>query len=64
MAAKINDRIVVYVKGSPEVIARMTEERAFSAEICASQGVRVIAFARRRVEEFDGFELENMILAL
>ncbi len=46
------------------LFARMTEERAFSAEICASQGVRVIAFARRRVEEFDGFELENMILAL
>ena len=60
VAAKINDRIVVYVKGSPEVIATMTAETLFSAEICASQGVRVIAFAKREIEDFDGFELENM----
>jgi len=60
VAVKIENEIVIYVKGSPEVIATMTGKIPLSAEICASKGVRVIAFAKKVVNEFKGFDLDNM----
>ncbi len=60
VAVKIEGRTVIYIKGSPEVVAEMTGKKPLSAEICASQGVRVIAFAKKVVDKFHGFKLDNI----
>jgi len=58
VSAKTKDGIFVVVKGAPEVVASMVKE-AFP-EPCSREGMRTIAFAFKKVEEFNFFELEEL----
>lgn len=61
VAVRKDDKVMIYVKGSPEVVVDMTHNgQAELAEICASQGIRVLAFAYKEVEEFNGIVLEDL----
>jgi len=61
VAVRKDGKIMIYVKGSPEVVVEMTRNgHAGLAEICASQGIRVLAFACKEVEEFNGIILEDL----
>ena len=61
VAVRKDGKIMIYVKGSPEVVVDMTGDgHAGMAEVCASQGIRVLAFACKEVEEFNGIILEDL----
>ncbi len=61
VAVRKDEKVIIYVKGSPEVVVDMTYNgQAGFAEICASQGIRVLAFACKEVEEFNGIVLEDL----
>lgn len=58
--SEVNGKKYIFVKGAPEVISKMCNVEISTAEICASMGARVIAFAYKDVEEFGGFDFEDM----
>ncbi|MCS7143988.1 MAG: HAD-IC family P-type ATPase [Archaeoglobaceae archaeon] len=58
VSAKTKDGIYIVVKGAPEVIEEMVSKKL--PETCTSQGMRTIAFAFKRVENFSGFDLKNL----
>ncbi|MDK2875634.1 MAG: hypothetical protein PWQ22_44 [Archaeoglobaceae archaeon] len=58
VSAKTNEGILVVVKGAPEVISGMVSESF--PETCSKEGMRTIAFAFKKVDEFKGFELTDL----
>lgn len=58
VSAKTRNGIYVIVKGAPEVIERMVQSKI--PENCTQEGMRTIAFASKKFEEFKGFELEGL----
>ncbi len=75
IATKENGEVRIYVKGSPEKILAMCRwklvdgklkeldfhEAYIIASSYAEKGLRVLAFAYKPLEDFKGFELENMV---
>ncbi|MFN3384095.1 MAG: cation-translocating P-type ATPase [Archaeoglobaceae archaeon] len=58
VSAKTRDGVYVIVKGAPEVVERMVQNKI--PETCTQEGMRTIAFAFKKLETFKGFELENL----
>ncbi|MEM4616536.1 MAG: HAD-IC family P-type ATPase [Archaeoglobaceae archaeon] len=58
VSAKTKDGIYVIVKGAPEVVEGMVQSKI--PETCTQNGMRTLAFAFKKVEEFNGFELKNL----
>ncbi|MEM2120531.1 MAG: HAD-IC family P-type ATPase [Archaeoglobaceae archaeon] len=58
VSVKTRDEVYLIVKGAPEVIERMT--RTKTPETCTQEGMRTIAFAFKKLEVFNGFELEDL----
>lgn len=58
VAAKTNEGILIVVKGAPEVISGMVSDSFL--ESCSKEGMRTIAFAFKRVEDFKGFDLTDL----
>ncbi|MCS7130642.1 MAG: HAD-IC family P-type ATPase [Archaeoglobaceae archaeon] len=58
VSAKTKDGIYIIVKGAPEVVETMVSEKI--PDICSAKGMRTIAFAFKRVDNFNGFDLKNL----
>ncbi len=58
VSAKTRDGVYVIVKGAPEVVERMIQNKI--PESCTQEGMRTIAFAFKKLETFKGFDLENL----
>jgi calcium-translocating P-type ATPase len=58
VSAKTDEGIFIVVKGAPEVIGGMVRDTFF--ETCTKEGMRTIAFAFKKVDDFRGFELKDL----
>lgn len=59
ISAKLGDEFLVVLKGAPEIIGKMLNLK-IDVEKYAEQGMRVIAFAWKRIKEFHGFDFNDM----
>ncbi|MEM1578151.1 MAG: HAD-IC family P-type ATPase [Archaeoglobaceae archaeon] len=59
VCTKIKNELLIVLKGAPEVLERMLNIK-ISAEKYAEQGMRVLAFAWKKIEKFEGWDFSNM----
>ena len=59
VSAKLRDEYLIVVKGAPEVLERLLNMK-IDAEKYAEQGMRVLAFAWKRQDKFEGFKLDGL----
>lgn len=58
VSAKTKDGIYVVLKGAPEVVEKFVKDGI--PETCTQEGMRTIAFAFKKVQDFRGFDLEGL----
>lgn len=59
VCTKLENELFIVLKGAPEVLERMLNVK-INAEKYAEQGMRVLAFAWKRIKKFEGWDFSNM----